>query len=823
MKKTADEIARSVDLASLLTSYGVELKQRGNEYKAKCIWHDDTRPSMSVFCGDEGKWVCYCHSCGEGGDAIDVVQQMDGCDKATAIERIKANHFVRDDTRIQAQKPIKPTLWQHEMPPEPLSNFDLPKLTYQSHWTYLDGDEKLLGYVVRYIEEDGEKTYRPWTYGRHASHLNPSWKSQAWTAGRRPIYGLDLLAKRPTDKVLIVEDEKTADAARALMPGMVCITWPGGANGIAHVDWTPLKGRNILLVPDADFAGEKAMINVAAYLLAIGCTVRQLDTSDKAKGWDLADAVADGWTNQDLVDWAKERISPLTSREIEERHAKEKKTVQKIPRQDDMPPSATLIEGVSFEIPTADEAQPANVVPIKKHTGVKESSTEINDPTQTFTHLNLANIWIESDPDWLYCHTRRKWLQWDGSRWKLDLTESAVWTMQNQMKSAASWMEALSLSVKDRRALGSIPMANSVLASARTNPKVRRNEPDFDKNHWILGTPGGTVDLRTGELREADRSDLISKQTSVTPEKGEHPYWDMVINRCTNGDPEMKRYYQKWCGYSLTGDASVEGFLVVRGPQGSGKSKLLNTMREIMGEYAISFQIQVLLEQKYGVAGHDIAMFSGARLAVTTEPTSGHRWNEGFVKALTGRDRQQACRKYENPFEFDPIAKIWISANEPPQLTNADGMERRLHLCEFPPSIPDDEKIENLPDLLRKEYPAILAWCIEGCLMWQAEGLQRPGTVKDNVAAYVENHDVIADWIGECLIPCDDRIKQTDLYKSYSDYAKGLGQGALGNVRLAPELVKRGYKQGKSNGIRYWYGFRLKTAVDIDPGYMGDF
>lgn len=64
-------------------------------------------------------------------------------------------------------------------------------------------------------------------------------------------------------------------------------------------------------------ARHDAMIGVAGFLLAIGCKVRIIDTSDQPDKWDLADALEDGWTTAQLQEWAKPRITSLTSREIE--------------------------------------------------------------------------------------------------------------------------------------------------------------------------------------------------------------------------------------------------------------------------------------------------------------------------------------------------------------------------------------------------------------------------------------------------------------------------------------------------------------------------
>jgi putative DNA primase/helicase len=230
----------------------------------------------------------------------------------------------------------------------------------------------------------------------------------------------------------------------------------------------------------------------------------------------------------------------------------------------------------------------------------------------------------------------------------------------------------------------------------------------------------------------------------------------------------------------------------------------------MMGEYAAEIKVDILMEQKFGgAAAHDLAELYGIRLAMTTEPNSGHRWNESLVKSMTGGEELQACRKYENPFSFKVTHKILMGGNEKPLLSSADGMERRLHIAEFPETIPLHEQIPKIEEKLQDEWPAILAWAIEGCLIWQKEGLSKPEAVKHAVREYVDTQDIISDWLSEKTQKCDAKVKQTDLYASYSAYIKAAGMGALGSTRLGPELKKRGYVQQKSNGTRFWYGLQI--------------
>ena len=167
MTDDLDGLKRAVAMVALLTQYGVELKKRGNEYDALCIWHDETKPSMQVYVDKkDGHQRAHCKSCGRGGTVIDIVMEMDCCDEAQAIAKLKVNGFHRDDTRIKAEAPIKPNVWQHTTAPEAIPNMHVKESGDPvATWRYNDAEGKCLGYVARYVKPDGDKDYRPWTFG----------------------------------------------------------------------------------------------------------------------------------------------------------------------------------------------------------------------------------------------------------------------------------------------------------------------------------------------------------------------------------------------------------------------------------------------------------------------------------------------------------------------------------------------------------------------------------------------------------------------------------------------------------------------------------
>ncbi len=138
-------------------------------------------------------------------------------------------------------KPIMPI--PENAPPLP----EYPPCT--GKYGYRNAQGKELFYILRYDKKDGSKSMQPVCFGEDCEH-NRQWCFKM-PPGQRPLYGLDRLAKAaPNAAVLLVEGEKAADAAQALFPDYVCMTWSGGCEAAALTDYKPIADRNVIIWPD---------------------------------------------------------------------------------------------------------------------------------------------------------------------------------------------------------------------------------------------------------------------------------------------------------------------------------------------------------------------------------------------------------------------------------------------------------------------------------------------------------------------------------------------------------------------------------------------
>jgi putative DNA primase/helicase len=214
-------------------------------------------------------------------------------------------------------------------PKPPSSHPKLGKPT--STWTYRDGAGALLGFVLRFDTPNG-KEFRPLTCWRPEKRPL-TWRWESW-APKRPLNGLPGLAQRPSAPVVICEGERASDAAARLLRGFVTITSPNGARSAAKADWSPLKGRRVVIWPDADAAGLEYAHTTAKRVLAAGATSVAIASPPVgiAVGWDAADAVAAGWSTEraaQLIENAKPFDGGAPAREGDKEDRKPRRTPQR--------------------------------------------------------------------------------------------------------------------------------------------------------------------------------------------------------------------------------------------------------------------------------------------------------------------------------------------------------------------------------------------------------------------------------------------------------------------------------------------------------------
>jgi putative DNA primase/helicase len=379
-----------------------------------------------------------------------------------------------------------------------------------------------------------------------------------------------------------------------------------------------------------------------------------------------------------------------------------------------------------------------------------------------------------------------RWMEWDGTRWCPDeklhmMTLARVFCRQEAREGDVA--PAL------RRQLQSANTIASVLRLAQSDARTVVGPDHFDQNPWLLNTPDGTFDLKSGEMREHRREDYLTKRTAVAPE-GDCPRWRAFVAQITGDDRELAEFIQRALGYGLTGSTREQCLFFLYGQGANGKSVLLNTVSGLIAEYHRTAPISTFVESHNEQHRTDLASLRGPRLVTAIETAEGGRWNEAKLKALTGGDPISARFMRGDFFEFRPQFKLFIAGNRKPSLRTVDeAIKRRIHLIPFTVTIKPEDRDPNLMEKLKVEWPGILRWMIRGCLAWQRGGLKPPAAVRTATEEYLAGEDAIAAWLNECCV-VDPNVSEssTKLFKSWAAWA-GFAKEPIGTHKsFSPKL-----------------------------------
>lgn len=285
MTSDTDRIRREVSLVETAERFGVSLMKDGDEWIARCPFHEDDTPSFTIFTGRDRVQRMHCFGCGAKGDVLDFTQQIKNVDLPGAIrilngEATKPNIAPRRVEVRDVYAGIVPVEPPGEIEPSKRVTLYNPKRAGTERefgsfvpslvFPYRREDGSLFGYVLRHDLPDGKKE-TPMVMWVRLPNGRETWSRFPFPKPR-PLYGLEALG---SGQVIVVEGEKCKDAL-ALATGRTVVSWSGGTEGMKHTDWTPLKGRGVILWPDADGPGMNTATALSRALTDQECAVRMM-------------------------------------------------------------------------------------------------------------------------------------------------------------------------------------------------------------------------------------------------------------------------------------------------------------------------------------------------------------------------------------------------------------------------------------------------------------------------------------------------------------------------------------------------------------------
>jgi putative DNA primase/helicase len=434
---------------------------------------------------------------------------------------------------------------------------------------------------------------------------------------------------------------------------------------------------------------------------------------------------------------------------------------------------------------------------------------------------NARRFAKENDGHLLYVKKSRQWFVWDRKRWLLDETgevsRRAKVTVERLLADAYALTDSGHRAKRIRLAINA-QSANRIaglIELAKSEPGIPIIQDQLDADPWLLNVENGTLDLRTGVLREHRSKDLITKLAPVTYDaKATCPRWESFLDKIMAGDHDRIRYVQKARGYALTGDTREQCFFILHGTGANGKSTLTGVVAKVAGGYSQHTPTDTLLVKRSDTIPNDVARLHGARLVTAAEAECNRVLAEALVKQLTGGDKIAVRFLHGEFFEFNPSFKLFLAVNHKPVIKGTDNaIWRRVRLIPFDVTIPQDEQDRTLPEKLEAERTGILRWLVEGCLAWQKERLEPPAAVVAATADYRDEMDTVGAFLDQCCVP--DAAAQTpakELYDACRQWCAEHGETPPSKAELGSRLAEKGFKPGRTKAGRFWRGLELAVT-----------
>jgi putative DNA primase/helicase len=432
------------------------------------------------------------------------------------------------------------------------------------------------------------------------------------------------------------------------------------------------------------------------------------------------------------------------------------------------------------------------------------------------------------------------WHVWDGRRFRRDLDGGVL--RRAKLSARAILSEAQEIEDLDKRKLvikwalasETEPKIRAAVSLAESDLKVIAHAGELDQKPYLLNVENGTLDLSTEGLRAHDRGDLLTKLAPVTWEPGAA---DQILDRFLAGifedrpeqAAELIAYLQRIVGYTLTGDRREERLFFLHGTTNSGKSTLLEAMKAMLGDYALTADFETFLKRRGDTgARNDIARLAGARLVISLEVEEGKQLAEGVIKALVGGDTIAARYLYAEAFEYRPQFALFLAANARPHINASDGaMWRRIDQIPFTNTRVEGKNLDtNVKAHLLTDAgarSALLAWAVAGCTRWQEERLATPAAVRAYTEEYRSENDKLAGWLADaCVLDPAATALSSELNKSYTAWADMNRERPISTKDFAAALSARGHTKKHTKAGATWQGVRLAQLQDSAPQSGGD-
>lgn len=420
-----------------------------------------------------------------------------------------------------------------------------------------------------------------------------------------------------------------------------------------------------------------------------------------------------------------------------------------------------------------------------------------------------------------YCDTLRygvdtgRWYRWDGFRWRMimdaeamslatysvdellrdDIT--ALCTDDDMKKKLSRFYTQMQLSDKPKKILNYAKGVDTLWVKAS----------QFDSDPTYFAVANGVLNLDTLELEKPSQSQMVSKTSYVDYDpEATCPTWEKALLDIFEGDTAMADYIQRVFGYAMLGYPDERKMVILFGNGANGKSTIINTIRDIFGEYGhVAESSLVTTKSSFGTssgaANPEVMALRRKRLVIMSEADEKSRMQEAKLKSLVSLDTISGRGLYENTIsEFKPSWLLVMAANHIPTINGLDdGIWSRIHIVPFTRNFERDPKgpDRTLDRKLKAEYSGILNWLLEGIRKYRKDKLKAPEKIQTEVAEKRDEMDMLGEWLAErCEVKDGNRCPVGAAYQSWRAFAESRGElERLASAKaLTTELKRRGIR-----------------------------
>lgn len=441
------------------------------------------------------------------------------------------------------------------------------------------------------------------------------------------------------------------------------------------------------------------------------------------------------------------------------------------------------------------------------------------------THQGFADVFVKEHSDRVkYNFDTGEWYIWAGKYWQTDKSGEIYSLMKDFIRRTyqhgctipGEYGKALK---KKSREYENGNNFDQILIKAKADPTIAVSSNIFDNDPSKLNCSNGTIDLKAGTLMPHNPLDFNSKMISTEYDpNAQAPVFKRFVDSIMEGKKELIEYLNKAAGYAATGETKEQCYFLMYGFGSNGKTTLMNALKKILSPFSADISFKSLINHN-DRARQDLAKTVGVRLLTSSEVDPDKAMDETIINRITGNETFTAKCLYQNPFDFTPQFKLFIVGNQKPKLQSFNhATRRRIRVIPFNKCFKGKELNNNLPDELRKEYPGILRWIVEGAVEYYRSGLETPDILKDEIKEYIEEIDTISnflesefEWdIPNASFPC------AEFNKRYKQWCKDNGKESIGTQTITRTLNEKGFIK-KKKGKEVWLGLRLKGRGVCDP------